>query len=90
MTSMLQGDQFYFGFTLGAAYKVTDNLSVYGGLRALYGTASYKAKIENIQVHEGTKLVSLGGLLDGINASYAQLKQMYEKVWGCHWPRECS
>jgi long-subunit fatty acid transport protein len=79
MTSMLQGDQFYFGFTLGAAYKVTDNLSVYGGLRALYGTASYKAKIENIQVHEGTKLVSLGDLLDGINASYAQLKQMYEK-----------
>ena len=78
MSSMLQGDQFYFGFTLGAAYKLTDNLSIYGGLRALYGTASYKAKIENIMVHEGTTLVPLGGFLDGINEGYAKLKQMYE------------
>ena len=46
----MQGRQYYFGLTLGAAYKVTDNLSVYGGLRLLYGDATYKAKLENIKV----------------------------------------
>ncbi len=78
MTSMLQGDQFYFGFTLGAAYKVTDNLSIYGGLRALYGTASYKAKIENIQVYSANDLVPFGDYLDGVNGTYALMKQAYD------------
>ena len=49
--SYMQGKQYYFGVTLGAAYKVTDNLSVYGGLRALYGSASYKATIKNIMIN---------------------------------------
>jgi long-subunit fatty acid transport protein len=35
---------------LGSAYKVNENLAVYGGLRILYGTATYKAKISNIMV----------------------------------------
>lgn len=46
----MQGKQYYFGFTLGAAYKINEHLSVYGGARILYGTANYKAKLENIQV----------------------------------------
>ncbi|MBQ9288225.1 MAG: outer membrane beta-barrel protein [Bacteroidaceae bacterium] len=78
MTSMLQGDQFYFGFTLGAAYKVTDNLSVYGGLRAFYGTASYKARIENIRVNAANGLEPFGDYLDGVNYTYARMKQAYD------------
>jgi len=50
MDGYMQGRQYYFGFQLGAAYKITKDLSVYGGLRMLYGSASYKAKISNIQV----------------------------------------
>ena len=46
----MQGKQYYFGFTMGSAYKITENLSVYGGLRVLYGIASYKAKISDIMV----------------------------------------
>ena len=46
----MRGRQYYFGIQLGAAYKITPNLSVYGGLRALYGNASYKARMSNIQV----------------------------------------
>ena len=46
----MRGRQYYFGFQLGAAYKVNEHLSVYGGLRALYGNASYKARLSNIQV----------------------------------------
>lgn len=45
----MKGRQYYIGFTLGAAKKVTDNLSVYLGARALYGNASYKGYVKDIQ-----------------------------------------
>lgn len=48
--SYMRGRQYYYGFTLGAAYKLTENLSVYGGLRMLYGTANYYGYVRNIQV----------------------------------------
>ena len=50
MNAYMQGRQYYYGFTLGAAYKVTDQLSVYGGVRMLYGNASYHAKVSDIRV----------------------------------------
>ena len=58
----MRGRQYYFGFQLGAAYKINEHFSVYGGLRALYGNASYKARLSNIQVFQnnadGTTTVS--------------------------------
>jgi long-subunit fatty acid transport protein len=53
MNGYMQGRQYYFGFQLGTAYKITQNLSVYGGLRLLYGTATYRARISNIMVNVG-------------------------------------
>ena len=50
MDGYMQGRQYYFGVQLGTAYKVTKDLSVYGGLRLLYGSATYKARLNNIQV----------------------------------------
>ena len=50
MDGYMKGRQYYFGAQLGTAYKVSDHLAVYGGLRLLYGTATYKAKISNIMV----------------------------------------
>ena len=49
----MRGRQYYFGFQLGAAYKINEHWSIYGGLRALYGDASYKARLSNIQVNMG-------------------------------------
>lgn len=53
--SFMEGKQYYFGGTLGAAYKIVDtkNLKVsgYAGVRFLYGMASYKAEIKDIKVH---------------------------------------
>lgn len=57
--SYMMGKQYYFGFTLGAAYQVSDNWSIYLGARALYGTASYKVNIQNIQAMAGTTGYSL-------------------------------
>ena len=67
----MRGKQYYFGFTLGAAYKVTENLSVYGGARLLYGTASYKANLSNIMVNTAAGAVPFGTFLDNANARIA-------------------
>ncbi|MGM9725434.1 MAG: OmpP1/FadL family transporter [Prevotella sp.] len=48
--SYMRGRQYYYGFTVGAAYKVSENLSLYGGLRMLYGSANYYGYVKNIQV----------------------------------------
>ncbi len=50
MDSYMEGRQYYYGVQLGAAYKVNEKVSVYGGLRLLYGDATYKCRISNIQV----------------------------------------
>ena len=68
MDGYMQGRQYYFGFQLGAAYKITPDLSVYGGLRALYGTATYKAKISNIQVKTAGGYVDFGSFLQSATA----------------------
>ena len=80
----MQGRQYYFGFQLGAAYKILPDLSVYGGLRVLYGTATYKAKISNIMVKTaggyqdfGSFLQSATAMVDGgisyVNSSLEQV-----------------
>ena len=63
MDGYMQGRQYYFGFQLGAAYKITKDLSVYGGLRLLYGTATYKAKISNIMVNTAGGYLDFGSFL---------------------------
>jgi long-subunit fatty acid transport protein len=65
MDGYMQGRQYYFGFQLGAAYKILPDLSVYGGLRLLYGTATYKAKISNIMVNTAGGYVDFGSFLQG-------------------------
>jgi long-subunit fatty acid transport protein len=78
MNSYMQGRQYYFGFQLGAAYKIKENLSVYGGLRVLYGTATYKARINNIMVKTGNSYEDFESFLPKVpvqlqeNAAVAQ------------------
>ena len=69
MDGYMQGRQYYFGFQLGAAYKIHPNLSVYGGLRLLYGTATYKAKISNIMVNTANGYVDFGSFLQAGTAT---------------------
>ena len=84
MDGYMQGRQYYFGFQLGTAYKINENLAVYGGMRLLYGTATYKAKISNIMVNIGEdRYMNFGSFLqstastvnnnlDQVNAGMAQ------------------
>lgn len=48
INTYLRGRQYYYGYTLGAAYRINDQWSVYGGLRLLYGTANYYGYVKNI------------------------------------------
>ena len=65
MDGYMKGRQYYYGIQLGAAYKVNPNLSVYGGLRLLYGDATYKAKISNILVKTAGGYVEFGDFMQG-------------------------
>ena len=69
MDGYMQGKQYYFGFQLGAAYKINENLSVYGGLRLLYGDASYKAKISNIMVNTAGGYVDFSSFMQQATAT---------------------
>lgn len=55
----MKGRQYYFGVQVGAARKINEHLSVYGGLRLLYGTASYEARLNNIRVMNGKDGITL-------------------------------
>ncbi len=65
MDGYMRGRQYYYGFQVGAAYKISPNLSVYGGLRLLYGDATYKAKISNILVKTAGGYVEFGDFMQG-------------------------
>ena len=81
MSAFMEGRQYYFGFTAGAAYKVSENLSVYGGLRLLYGNASYKAKVDNIKVNTANGAVAFDKFLDAANQTIeGGLAQIAEKL----------
>lgn len=62
----MQGRQYYFGVTAGAAYKVNEHLSVYGGLRVLYGDATYKAKLDNIKAVTDKGALTLPEFFTGV------------------------
>ena len=66
MDGYMKGRQYYYGVQIGAACKVIPNLSLYGGLRMLYGDATYKAKISNIQVNTAHGYVDFGSFLQAV------------------------
>jgi long-chain fatty acid transport protein len=80
MDGYMKGRQYYYGVQVGAACKVTPNLSLYGGLRMLYGDATYKAKISNIQVKTANGYVDFGSYLQGVTeAGYGEVVAPLQK-----------
>ena len=66
MDAYLKGKQYYFGLQLGAAYKITENLSVYGGVRMLFGSAAYEARLNNIRLMNGADGVTLPAYFESL------------------------
>lgn len=48
--SYMHGRQYYYGISIGAAYKVNDNFAVYGGVRTVYALCSYYGYVRDIKV----------------------------------------
>ncbi|MBO5538718.1 MAG: transporter [Prevotella sp.] len=72
--AFMKGEQYYFGFQLGAARKLTENLSVYGGLRLLVGLGSYEARMNNIRVMNGDQGMTLPDYFKGVNDGLTNAK----------------
>jgi len=72
----MEGKQYYFGGTIGAAYKIVDKenikVSGYAGVRFLYGMASYKAEITDIKVHTTDGALPLATYINKISNSIYQ------------------
>lgn len=56
--SSFESTQYLFALQLGAAYKINDNLSVYGGLRTNYTSLSYEGEI-NALMPTGAKAANI-------------------------------
>ena len=69
MNGYMKGRQYYYGVQVGAAYKIYPSLSVYGGLRLLYGDATYKAKISNIEVKTEGGYIDFADYLQGASTT---------------------
>lgn len=48
LNAYMKGRQYYFGLSLGATYKVMDNLAVFAGLRGVYATNNYNGYVQDI------------------------------------------
>lgn len=49
LNAYMKGKQYYFGLTLGATYKVLDNLAVSAGLRGIYAMCNYNGFVQDIK-----------------------------------------
>lgn len=61
INTYMRGRQYYYGFQMGAAYKLNQNLSVYGGMRVVYATTNYYGYVKDITVglqNGGTQLAT--------------------------------
>ena len=48
--SYMHGRQYYYGLSVGAAYKFSNHFSAFAGLRTVYASCNYYGYVENIKV----------------------------------------
>ena len=73
----LTGEQYVFGLQLGATYKVTDNFSVYGGVRGIMANSAYEGAISNIMAYANGAAVPGSTYLDLVSQQAAGAAQQY-------------
>lgn len=87
METYMRGRQYYYGFTVGAARKIDEHWSVYGGLRLLYGSSNYYGYVRNIQANIGGQLVPAQATFNAQAAvaqeavgKYTEAAQLYQQA----------
>ncbi len=79
LTQNLTGKQFFYGFQVGATYRITDNFSVFGGARGVLANCAYEGAISNITangVAAGTYLTAVKAQVDAGLAQLEPVKDM--------------
>ena len=76
----LTGEQYFYGFQLGATYKLTDNFSVFGGARAVLANSKYTGAISNITANGVAAGAYMNGLLTQIEAGLGQIAVGLDKI----------
>lgn len=77
--SYMEGKQIIYGIQLGAAYRITDYLSAYGGIRMNIVNNAYVGYIRNIQANVGGgDMVNLNEHFTAAAAQAAAAAAMYE------------
>jgi len=63
----MKGRQYYFGLSLGATYKVRENLAIFAGVRGVYATNNYNGYVQDIkaQYAYSIDLPAITGLFPG-------------------------
>lgn len=51
LNAYMKGKQYYFGLTVGATYKVLDNLAVSAGVRGVYAMCNYNGFVQDIKAN---------------------------------------
>lgn len=77
LDSYMKGRQYYFGFQVGAGYKVDENLAVFAGLRTVFGNASYTGYVKNIKytsVDQTATAPYTANIINGLNAQVADME----------------
>lgn len=49
LNAYMKGRQYYFGLSLGATYKVRENLAIFAGVRGVYATNNYNGYVQDIK-----------------------------------------
>ena len=72
----LIGEQYFYGFQVGASYKLTDNFSVFGGARGVLANCSYTGAITNVMANN----MAAGTYLSAVKAQVDKGLQQLEPV----------
>ncbi|MBQ8443579.1 MAG: TonB-dependent receptor [Bacteroides sp.] len=73
MSQNLTGKQYFYGFQVGASYRLAENFSVFGGLRGVLANCAYEGAISNIQANG----IAASAYLNGVSQAAAAAAQQY-------------
>ena len=73
LNQSLTGKQYFYGLQLGATYRITENLSVFGGVRGVLASAAYEGFIKDIKASGVAAKDYYGGLMTQVTDGLAQI-----------------
>lgn len=70
MNQSLTGKQYFYGIQLGATYKITDQISVFGGVRGVIANCGYEGAITGFSVNGFNREQLYGMMSQGYQTAY--------------------